>query len=148
MPHKHRGPPTCGFPHPPVPISAAWSSRIPGAGPSGSGNSSIGPPWSTWCATTDARPAGHSSGASPNTTATWCRAAGAILGIGPAAPCQTELLQRRGIPFPLLLDPERRVARAIGLGRLSLLPFLADPRGWHRWLASWFRGEWQGAVTA
>lgn len=76
------------------------------------------------------------------------RNGGAILGIGPAAPYQAELLQRRAISFPLLLDPDRRTAGAIGLGRQSLLRFLFDPRGWWRWLASWFRGGRQGLVTA
>jgi hypothetical protein len=73
---------------------------------------------------------------------------GAVLGIGPAAPYQAALLARRGMPFPLLLDPGRSVGAAIGLPRQSLTRFVFDVRGWWRWLASWFRRGRQGATTA
>lgn len=76
------------------------------------------------------------------------RSGGAILGVGPAAAYQAALLQERGIPFPLLLDPGHQIAHRIGLGRQSLMQFAFDVRGWWRWLESWFHGGRQGAVTA
>jgi len=76
------------------------------------------------------------------------RAGGGALGIGPAAPYQAVLLERSQISFPLLLDPERRVATALGLGRQSLLRFVFDVRGWWRWLRAMLGGARQGAITA
>lgn len=75
-------------------------------------------------------------------------AGGMVVGIGPAAPYQARLLEGHGIPFPLLLDPDRLVATRIGLGRQTLTRYLLDPRGWVRWLTSWFHGGRQGRITA
>ena len=70
-----------------------------------------------------------------------------MLGIGPAAAYQAlHLMESRGIPFPLLLDPRHSVAEAIELGNQSLLRFLFHLKGWWNWLKS-LRGGRQGAIT-
>lgn len=72
---------------------------------------------------------------------------GAVLGIGPRAAYQARLLStRRRIPFGLYLDPDHGAARAIGLGRQSLLRFVFDLRAWWRWLKGFVRVG-QGAIT-
>ena len=69
------------------------------------------------------------------------------MGIGPSAAYQARhLTESRGIPFPLLLDPEHLVSGAIELGRQPLLRFLFHPGGWWRWVSNLWRGR-QGAVT-
>ena len=74
-------------------------------------------------------------------------AGGAVLGIGPAAAYQAlHLMESRGIPFPLLLDPGHRVAEAIELNSQPLLRFLFHLKGWWNWLKSLRRGR-QGAIT-
>jgi len=73
-------------------------------------------------------------------------AGGGALGIGPRAAYQAAGLQRRGIPFPLLLDPAHHVGRAVGLRRQSLLRFVFDLRAWGRWLRAFLR-KGQGMVT-
>ena len=72
---------------------------------------------------------------------------GDVLGVGPRAAYQARLLmERRHIPFQLLLDPEHRVAKAVGLGRQSLLRWIFDLRAWGRWLKGFLRAG-QGMVT-
>ena len=72
---------------------------------------------------------------------------GAVLGLGPGAAHQARhLITKRGIPFPLLLDPDHLVAEAIDLGRQPLLRFLFHPGGWWRWGKNLWQGR-QGAVT-
>lgn len=73
---------------------------------------------------------------------------GEIIAVGPAAPYQVDLLVRSGVPFRMYLDPERELAAGIDLGRKSLIGFIADLRGWARWVLSLFRGGRQGAITA
>lgn len=75
-------------------------------------------------------------------------AGGAAVGIGTAAAYQARGLLKRGHPFPLWLDPERRVYDALGLGRLSLARFLFDARGWGRYLRSLAAVRRQGLITA
>jgi len=72
---------------------------------------------------------------------------GDVLGIGPRAAYQARLLvERRHIPFRLLLDPDHQVGRAVGLGRQSLLRWIFDLRAWGRWLVALLRAG-QGSVT-
>ena len=72
---------------------------------------------------------------------------GDVIGIGPRAAYQARLLvDRRHIPFPLLLDPEHQVGRAVGLGRQPLLRWIFDLRAWGRWLMGLLRAG-QGLVT-
>lgn len=70
-----------------------------------------------------------------------------VLGIGPRAAYQAKLLSRRRVDFPLLLDPDHLVARAVGMGRQPLLRWIFDLRAWWRWLRALFRGG-QGMVTS
>ena len=70
-----------------------------------------------------------------------------MLGIGTAAAYQAlHLMESRGVPFPLLLDRDHRVAEAIELGSQPLLRFLFHLKGWWNWLRSLRRGR-QGAIT-
>jgi hypothetical protein len=84
-------------------------------------------------------------GLSERTDALETAGAGA-LGIGPSAAYQARALERRGIGFPLLLDPEHRFAAAIGQGRMPLWRFLLDVRGWGRWWRALPRSG-QGVIT-
>lgn len=72
---------------------------------------------------------------------------GAVLAVGPRAAYQARLLQqRRGIPFPLLLDQDHNLTRALGMHRQSLLRFIFDVRAWWRWLRAFLR-HGQGVIT-
>jgi hypothetical protein len=68
------------------------------------------------------------------------------LGVGPHAAYQARGLQRDGIDFPLLLDPDHRLAAAIGQGRMPLWRFILDVRGWVRWWRAFLRSR-QGVIT-
>jgi alkyl-hydroperoxide reductase/thiol specific antioxidant family protein len=52
---------------------------------------------------------------------------------------QAEALTAAGFPFPLLTDPERQIARNLGV-RGSLLGVL-NPLGWWRYLRLMLRGQ-------
>jgi hypothetical protein len=54
-------------------------------------------------------------------------------------PYQAEVMLADGMPFPLLIDPERRVPRALGV-RSSLLGVL-NPLGWWHYLRLMLRGQ-------
>lgn len=64
---------------------------------------------------------------------------GAVIGVGPAAPDQAARMAKDDVPFPLLLDPEHRVGRRLGIGRQSLLRYIFNLRAWARWLAAFAR---------
>ena len=54
------------------------------------------------------------------------------------------LIEHYGIPFPLLVDPERKVYDAIGLGRKASV--VLNPRGWAKYASAISRGNRQGKV--
>ncbi len=68
-----------------------------------------------------------------------------VVGVATGAGWQAERLMEQGTPFPLLVDRERNVFRALGLERIR----------WYRWLlpTTWWRyakgsrGARQGALT-
>lgn len=68
------------------------------------------------------------------------------VGIGPHAAYQARSLKKHGIDFPLLLDPDHHVSKAIEIPRQSLLRFVFDVRGWWRWLRALGSAR-QGAIT-
>ena len=62
-----------------------------------------------------------------------------IVAIGPTADWQARRLAEDGVPFPLLLDPDRRFVHAVGLGRMR----------WRQWLSpTWARNYFGAARTA
>jgi hypothetical protein len=69
-----------------------------------------------------------------------------VIGVGPRAAFQARALARR-VGVPLLLDPDHRLASAIGQERQPLWRFLFDLRGWWRWLRSLTRSR-QGMITS
>jgi hypothetical protein len=72
---------------------------------------------------------------------------GDVIGVGPRAAYQATALRRDGaVPFELLLDPDHHLARAIELGRQSLLRFIFDVKAWRRWLRA-ARTTRQGLIT-
>lgn len=80
------------------------------------------------------------------------RAREAIEGMGATAlaaasgtAADARALMADGIWFPCLLDPDKRVYRALGLGRITL--GWLDPRGWWRYVRAILRGARQGRVT-
>jgi len=75
------------------------------------------------------------------------QAGGAALGVGPASADQARhLKESRGVPFPLLLDPDHTISAAIGLGRQPLLRLMFHPKGWWRWAKALVPGR-QGKIT-
>lgn len=72
---------------------------------------------------------------------------GAVLAAAPAAAFQARRLARKGWPFELLLDPDDAVRSALAFGRIPLLRFLTDARGWGRWLSGFLRAG-QGLPAA
>ena len=59
-----------------------------------------------------------------------------VVAIGPTADWQARRLADDGVPFPLLLDPERRFVHAVGLGRMR----------WRQWLSPAWAGNYFGAA--
>ena len=53
---------------------------------------------------------------------------------------RASLLHRLDVPYPVLVDRERAVYEAWGLGRGSVLDIWADPRVWLRYAAELARG--------
>lgn len=72
---------------------------------------------------------------------------GAVIGIAPAAPYQARHLMGKRIPFPLLLDPERGVSEALGIGTQSRARYVLNVSGWWRWLRAFAANRRQGRVT-
>lgn len=68
-----------------------------------------------------------------------------IVGVGRAADYQATDLGKHGINFPLLLDPDEALYRAIGLGRFPWWKMLA-PGTWLRYVRA-AKGARQGRIT-
>lgn len=64
------------------------------------------------------------------------------LASGAAADART--LMAQGIWFPCLLDPDKQVYRALGIGRITL--GWLDAVGWWRYLHAFLRGARQGRL--
>lgn len=71
---------------------------------------------------------------------------GSALAVGPAADYQARALEDGGVPFACLLDPQRKLYREFGLGRMTLRNWL-DPQAWRRYVRAMFRGGRQGMIT-
>jgi hypothetical protein len=74
-------------------------------------------------------------------------AAGArVIAVGTGADYQARQLMADGMPFSCLIDPEQRLYRALGLGRVTWRTFLRPATYWS-YVRAWSRGARQGAVT-
>lgn len=74
------------------------------------------------------------------------QAGGSALGVSVGTPGQARwLMEERGIRFPLLVDPERRVYEALDLPRRWWVNF--NPRGWWNWSRALLRGSRQGKIV-
>ena len=69
-----------------------------------------------------------------------------VVAVGTGSADQARQLMDAGTPFPCLVDPERRLYRVLGLGRVGLATFLA-PSTYVNYWRSWRRGARQGQVT-
>lgn len=70
---------------------------------------------------------------------------GRVIGVATGADFQARQLMASGIPFPLLVDPDRNVYRALGLDHIRWYHFL-QPSTWRRYLAG-AKGARQGRLT-
>lgn len=68
-----------------------------------------------------------------------------VIGIATGAGWQAQRLMEQGTSFPLLVDPERNVFRALGLDRIRWYRWLS-PQTWWRY-AKGARRARQGALT-
>lgn len=68
-----------------------------------------------------------------------------VVGVGTGADFQARQLMARGVPFPLLVDPERNLYRVLGLEHIRWHRFL-QPSTWWRYLRS-ARVARQGRLT-
>lgn len=69
------------------------------------------------------------------------------LGVGPTSAYQAVKLMDRGHPFPLLMDPDRKVAVTLQVGTQGLLRYLSNLVGWLRYLRRFLRARRQGRFT-
>ena len=69
-----------------------------------------------------------------------------VVAVGPAARYQAARLSET-LPFPLLLDPEFSLHKALKLRRQSLLAFFLNIAGWVRYLKAFGRHRRQGRFT-
>lgn len=69
-----------------------------------------------------------------------------VIAIGTGADFQARRLMDGGMPFPCLVDPERRLYRALGLRRVGVSTALRLDT-YRNYLRAWWRGSRQGAVT-
>ena len=69
-----------------------------------------------------------------------------VIAVGTGSPAQAQRLMDAGSPFPCLVDPQRRLYRVLGLGRVGLGTLLALSTYTNYWRA-WRRGARQGRVT-
>lgn len=70
----------------------------------------------------------------------------AVLAVGTGADFQARRLMERGSPFPCLVDPDRVLYQALGLGRVTAR-LLLDKRTYQAYWRGWRRGARQGRVT-
>ncbi len=68
-----------------------------------------------------------------------------VLAVASGAAHQAQALQEDGMWFPLLVDPPKRVAAALGIGRIGL--GWLDPTGWWTYGRALVRGARQGRIT-
>lgn len=69
-----------------------------------------------------------------------------VIAVGTGSPAQAQRLMEAGSPFPCLVDPQRRLYRVLGLGRVGFRTLLALSTYTNYWRA-WRRGARQGRVT-
>lgn len=70
-----------------------------------------------------------------------------VIGVGPKSPSQAAKLVANGYPYPLFLDPDYNLGKAIGVGRQSLARYLFNLRAWSRWLWAFLTHRRQGKIT-
>lgn len=70
---------------------------------------------------------------------------GRVIGVGTGADYQARELMDRGVPFPLLVDPDRNLYRALDLDHIHWRRWL-QPSTWRRYLPG-ARGGGQGRLT-
>lgn len=68
-----------------------------------------------------------------------------VVAIGTGAAYQARALREDGVPFDLLLDPDRELYRALGVERIRWRQYL-KPRTWRGYLSG-ARGARQGRIT-
>jgi peroxiredoxin len=68
------------------------------------------------------------------------------IAVGTGADFQARRLMAEGMPFPCLVDPERNVYRALGLGRVSWRTVFM-PATYVNYARGWLRGVRQGKIT-
>lgn len=68
-----------------------------------------------------------------------------MLAVASGAAYQARKLEEGGIWFPLLVDPAKSVAGALGIRRIGL--GWLDPTGWWTYVRALFRGARQGRIT-
>lgn len=68
-----------------------------------------------------------------------------VVGVATGADYQARALMDDGIPFPLLVDPDRNLYRALGIDRIAWYRFL-QPSTWRRYLRA-AKGARQGRLT-
>ena len=69
-----------------------------------------------------------------------------VIAVGTGSREQARRLLEGGIPFPCLVDPDRHLYRALGLGRVGLST-LVDLATYANYWRAWRRGARQGHVT-
>ena len=69
-----------------------------------------------------------------------------VIAVGTGSAAQARRLMDTGTPFPCLVDADRRLYRALGLGRAGLSTVL-DPATYANYWRAWRRGARQGDVT-
>jgi hypothetical protein len=69
-----------------------------------------------------------------------------VVAVGTGSAEQARRLTDTGTPFPCLVDADRRLYRALGLGRVGLRTIL-DPATYLNYWRAWRRGNRQGEVT-
>ncbi len=69
-----------------------------------------------------------------------------VVAVGTGSAEQARRLADTGTPFPCLVDADRRLYQALGLGRVGLRTVL-DPATYVNYWRAWRRGNRQGEVT-
>lgn len=69
-----------------------------------------------------------------------------VIAVGTGADFQARRLMAEGMPFPCLVDPELRLYRALGLGRVGWRTLLRLDT-YLNYVRAWLRGARQGAIT-
>lgn len=69
-----------------------------------------------------------------------------VIAVGTGSAAQARHLMQAGTPFPCLVDPDARLYRVLGLGRVGWRTLVAIATYRNYWRA-WRRGARQGAIT-